>query len=141
MSLGNIGTPGQRGATITAISENGISTHIPHIGLYNTQLILAFLNTLYCDLTPEQERGLVRPDRPVYVIVWDNVSFHQTNIFREWFTSHEMIILEFPPPYSPFLNPIEEYFSALRWKVYNHQSQNQMFLLEAMNAACDQHHS
>ncbi|XP_016313101.1 uncharacterized protein LOC107666353 [Sinocyclocheilus anshuiensis] len=54
-------TPGQRGANITmcaAISENGVSTHIPHIGPYNTQLLLAFLNTLYRDLIPEQERGL-----------------------------------------------------------------------------------
>ncbi len=42
-------TPGQHGANITmcaAISENGESTHIPLIGPYNTQLLLAFLNTL-----------------------------------------------------------------------------------------------
>lgn len=51
-------TPGQRGANITmcaAISENGVRTHIPHIGPYNTQLLLAFLDTLYRDLIPEQE--------------------------------------------------------------------------------------
>ncbi len=105
-------TLGQRGANITmcaAISENGVSTHIPHIGSYNTQLLLAFLNTLYRDLIPEQERGLVRPHVP-YVVVWDNVSFHRINIVRDWFAAHERITVEFLPPYSPFLNPIEEFF-------------------------------
>nr|XP_023660024.1 uncharacterized protein LOC111839919 [Paramormyrops kingsleyae] len=135
-----INTPGQRGANITmcaAISENGVSTHIPHIGPYNTQLLLAFLNALYRDLIPEQERGVVRPHLPNYVVVWDNVSFHRTNSVRDWFAAHERITVEFLPPYSPFLNPIEEFFSAWRWKVYDHRPQNQMSLLDAMNAACE----
>ena len=42
----------------------------------------------------------------------------------------------FLPPYSPFLNPIEELFSAWRWKVYDHQPHDQMSLLEAMDAGC-----
>ncbi len=132
--------PGQRGANITmcaAISENGVSTHIPHIGSYNTQLLLAFLNTLYRDLNPEQETGLVRPHLPNYVVVWDNVSFHRTYIVRDWFAAHKRITVEFLPPYSPFLNTIEEFFSAWRWKVYDHRPQDQMSLLDAMNAACE----
>ncbi len=106
-------TPGQHGANITmcaAISENGVSTHIPHIGPYNTQLLLAFLNTLYRNLIPEQERALVTPHLPNYVVFWDNVSFHWTNIVRDWFAAHERITVEFLPPYSPYLNPIEEFF-------------------------------
>ncbi len=106
-------TPGQRGANITmcaAISENGVSAHIPHIGPYNTQLLLVFLNTLYSDLIPEQERGLVRPHLPNCVVVWDNVSFHWTDIVRDWFAAHERITVVFLPPYSPFLNPVEEFF-------------------------------
>ncbi len=82
------------------------STHWP----YNTQLLLVFLNTHYRDLIPEQERGLVRPHLPNYVIVWDNVSFHRTNIVRDWFAAHERITVVFLPPYSPFLNPVEEFF-------------------------------
>jgi hypothetical protein len=92
-----------------AVSENGVSTHIPHIGPYNTQLLLVFLNTLYRDLITEHERGLVRPDLTNYVIVWGNVSFHQTNIVREWFAAYERITAEFLPLYSPFLNPIKEF--------------------------------
>lgn len=43
----------------------------------------------------------------------------------------------FLPPYSPFLNPIEEYFSAWRWRVYEHRAQDQRSLLHALDAACE----
>ena len=46
---------------------------------------------------------------PVYVIVWDNVSFHHAVLIREWFTNNQRFIKVFLPPYSPFLNPIEEF--------------------------------
>ncbi|RXN10951.1 hypothetical protein ROHU_010722 [Labeo rohita] len=46
------------------------------------------------------------------------------------------IMMQFLPAYSPFLNPIEEFFSAWRWKVYDHRPYEQMPLLEAMNAGC-----
>jgi hypothetical protein len=42
----------------------------------------------------------------------------------------------FLPPYSPFLNPIEEIFSSWRWKVYDHHPHDQISLLDAMNAGC-----
>ncbi len=122
-------TPGQCG-------DNGVSAHIPYIGPYNTQLLLAFLNTLYRDLILEQERGLVRPHLSNYVVVWDNVSFHRTNIVRDWFAAHERITVEFLPPYSPFINPIEEFFSVWR-KVCDNRPQDQMSLLGAMNAVCE----
>ncbi len=108
-----------------------------HIGPYNTQLLLAFLNTLYRDLIPKQERGLVRPHLPNYVVVWDNASFHRTNIVKDWFAALERMTVEFLPPYSPFLNPIEEFFSAWRWKVYDLRPQVQMSLLNGMDAACE----
>lgn len=108
-----------------AISENGVSTHIPNIGPYNTQKLLTFLDTLYRDLIPENEGGLIRHD------------FHHTNAIREWLAVHQRMLMVFLPPYSPFLNPIEEFFSAWRWKVYDHRPHNQMSLLAAMDAACD----
>nr|XP_024657137.1 mitogen-activated protein kinase kinase kinase kinase 5 [Maylandia zebra] len=33
------------------------------------------------------------------------------------------------PPYSPFLNPIEEFFSAWRWKVYDHHPHQQQLAI------------
>ncbi|KAI2652464.1 Protein FAM243A [Labeo rohita] len=85
---------------------------------------------------PDSRTRIVRPHLPNYVVVWDNVSF-RTNIVRDWFAAHERITVEFLPPYSPFLNPIEEFFSAWRWKVYDHRPQDQMSLLDTMNAACE----
>ncbi len=105
-----------------------------HIGPYNT---LAFLNTLYRDLIPKQERGLVRTHLPNYVVVWDNASFHRTNIVKDWFAALERMTVEFLPSYSPFLNPIEEFFSAWTWKVYDLRPQVQMSLLIGMDAACE----
>lgn len=52
--------PGQRGGNITmcaAISENGVATHIPSLGPYNTQKLLIFLDRLHFDLIPENERS------------------------------------------------------------------------------------
>lgn len=43
----------------------------------------------------------------------------------------------FLSPYSPFLKPIQELFSAWRWKVQDHRSQDQLSPLAAMDAACD----
>ena len=44
-----VDVPGQRGGNITmcaAISVNGVLTHIPMIGPYNTQRLVTFLDTL-----------------------------------------------------------------------------------------------
>ncbi|CAM4714342.1 unnamed protein product [Leuciscus chuanchicus] len=135
-----VDVPGQRGANITmcaAISERGVATHIPSLGPYNTQKLLNFLDHLYTDLIPENERGEEGPQLPHYVIVWDNVNFHRGPRIRTWFTTHPRMLMEFLPPYSPFLNPIEEFFSAWRWRVYEHQAQDQRALLHAMDAACE----
>lgn len=135
-----IDVPGQRGGNITmcaAISENGILTHIPHLGPYNTQHLLTFLDTLYRDIIPENERGLTGDHLNKHVVVCDNVRFHHSDVVRQWFAAHDRILVEYLPPYSPFLNPIEEFFSSWRWKVYDRHPHTQMALLVAMNAACD----
>lgn len=132
--------PGQRGGNISmcaAISENGVLTHIPRIGPYNTQHLLTFLETLYRTLIPDDERGPFRDDLPKYVVIWDNVRFHHSHAIRQWFATHYRMLMEFLPPYSPFLNPIEEFYSAWSWKVYDRQPHTQMTLLAAMDVACE----
>ncbi|KAI2665257.1 Insertion element IS630 uncharacterized 39 kDa protein [Labeo rohita] len=128
-----INVPGQRGGNITmcaAISQNGVVHHHATIGPYNTAHIIAFLDTLHDMLTVQ------RPEHTRYVIIWDNVSFHRAALVRNWFTDHPSFTALNLPPYSPFLNPIEEFFSAWRWKVYDRHPHQQVALLQAMEEAC-----
>uniref|UniRef100_A0A1A8IV12 DDE superfamily endonuclease n=1 Tax=Nothobranchius kuhntae TaxID=321403 RepID=A0A1A8IV12_NOTKU len=76
-------------------------------------------------------------NRTMYVVVWDNVSFHHSAVVRQCFAAHGRMLMEFLPPYTPFLNPTEEFFSSWRWKVYDRHPHTQMALLAAMDAACD----
>ncbi|KAI2645112.1 Translation initiation factor IF-2 [Labeo rohita] len=115
-----INVPGQRGGNITmcaAISQNGVVHHHATLGPYNTAHIITFLDTLHDMLTNVQ-----RPEQTRYVIIWDNIT-HSS-------------LYSTSPPYSPFLNPIEEFFSAWRWKVYDRHPHQRMALLQAMEEAC-----
>ncbi|RXN33978.1 hypothetical protein ROHU_015236 [Labeo rohita] len=115
--------PGQRGANITMCAAS-------------SERLITFLDALKEILIPPEERGLLRPGMTLYVIIWDNVAFHHSRLVNEWFAAQPRIMMQFLPAYSPFLNPIEEFFSAWRWKVYDHRPYEQMPLLEAMNAGC-----
>ncbi|XP_044049674.1 uncharacterized protein LOC122875034 [Siniperca chuatsi] len=129
-----INVPGQRGGNITlcaAISQNGVVHHHATLGPYNTAHIITFLDTLHDMLTNVQ-----RPEQTRYVITWDNVSFHRAALVRNWFTDHSLFTVLNLPPYSPFLNPIEEFFSAWRWKVYDRHPHQCIALLQAMEEAC-----
>nr|XP_024659045.1 uncharacterized protein LOC112435148 [Maylandia zebra] len=130
-----VDVPGQRGANITmcaAIANAGLLLHKCQVGPYNTERLLAFLNDLHQRLVPEQ--GQEGENMRTFVITWDNVAFHHLQAITTWFEVHPRLVSLFLPPYSPFLNPIEEFFSAWRWKVYDHQPHDQMSLLEAMDA-------
>lgn len=132
-----VDVPGQRGANITmcaALSNDGVLLHKPLIGPYNTERLISFLDDLHNRLVPAEERGA--GNSPTFVVVWDNVAFHHSAAVTDWFAAHPRMLVLFLPPYSPFLNPIEEFFSAWRWKVYDHRPHDQMSLLDAMNAGC-----
>ncbi|KAL3996900.1 E74-like factor 3 [Sarotherodon galilaeus] len=126
-----IQVPGQRGGNISmcaAISEDGVVGCRPVLGSYNTEhLIGFFLNEL--------EQACQGEDI-VYVVVWDTVSFHHAQLVQQWFQTHPCFMTLYLPPYSPFLNPIEEFFSTWRWKVYDHHPHEHVSLLQAMCEAC-----
>ncbi|KAL4008732.1 hypothetical protein ACER0C_002584 [Sarotherodon galilaeus] len=89
------------------------------------------------DILLDRQQHHPGPAHHIYVIIWDNVRFHRTNQIREWFTTNSDHFLNVClPPYSPFLNPIEEFFSSLRWKVYDRQPYTRENLLRAMELAC-----
>jgi len=117
-----------------AISNAGSLLHKCQVGPYNTERLLAFLDDLHQRLVPEQDQE--GENRRTFVITWDNVAFHHSQAVTAWFEVHPRLICLFLPPYSPFLNPIEELFSTWRWKVYDHQPHDQLSLLEAMDAGC-----
>lgn len=54
----------------------------------------------------------------------------------QWFTACPKMVSPFLSPHSSFLNPTEEIFSSWRWKVDYHQPDEQMSLLDTMNAGC-----
>ncbi|KAI2665826.1 Insertion element IS630 uncharacterized 39 kDa protein [Labeo rohita] len=125
--------PGQRGGNITlcaAISLPGLLHHHAKLGPYNSQHILTFLDALHNIVVQN------RPDQPRFVVIWDNVSFHRAALVQAWFTNHNQFEVVYLPPYSPFLNPIEEFFSAWRWRVYDRQPHARMPLLQAMEQVC-----
>lgn len=129
--------PGQRGGNITmcaAMNHHGILHHHAHLGAYNTARLLAFLDGLHDLLIPPGRMDV--PHRIHYIVIWDNVSFHRAALVRGWFQDHPRFSTLFLPPYSPFLNPIEEFFSAWRWKVYERNPQGRVPLLQAMEEAC-----
>ncbi|XP_041118603.1 uncharacterized protein LOC121322555 [Polyodon spathula] len=132
-----VNVPGQRGGNITmctAVSQQGVLHHHANLGPYNTALLITFLDTLHGILIPAEQKG--GPEQPRYVVICDNVSFHRAALVRNWFIDHPQFIVLYLPPYFPFLNPIEEFFSAWRWKVYDHHPLPCMPLLQAMEDAC-----
>ncbi|KAJ8332376.1 hypothetical protein SKAU_G00425490 [Synaphobranchus kaupii] len=136
-----VDVPGQRGGNITmcaAIGQQGVIHHHAHLGPYNAALLIAFFDSLHNILITPQEEG---PEQPNYVIIWDNVSFHRAALVQDWFIAHPRFSGLFLPPYSPFLNPIEELFSAWRWKVYDRNPHERMTLLQAMEEACGDIHA
>lgn len=65
----------------------------------------------------------IRPERAsttlCYVVIWDSVSFHRVALVHDRFIDNLRSSNIFLPSYSTFLNPIEEFFSAQWWKVYD----------------------
>ncbi|XP_027008009.2 uncharacterized protein LOC113646166 [Tachysurus fulvidraco] len=127
-----VNVPGQRGGNITlcaAISVQGVLHHHATLGPYNTGQIIVFLDALHAVVQDKLQQ-------PRFVVIWDNVSFHRAALVLDWFTNHNNFTPLYLPPYSPFLNAIEELFSAWRWKVYDRQPHARMPLLQAMEEAC-----
>lgn len=70
-----------------------------------------------------------------YVFILDNAAFHKTDIIRDFLRKYEShISVEYIPPYSPELNPIETC-----WKVTkNAVTKSQHFVsIEAMQEALE----
>ncbi|XP_049597162.1 uncharacterized protein [Syngnathus scovelli] len=129
--------PGRHRWNITmcaAITHHGVIHRHAAFGPYNTAHLITFLDDLHEKLIPPN--GVDGPEQLRYVVIWDNVSFHRAAAVRKWFSAHARFVVVNLPPYSPFLNPVDEFFLAWRWKVYERNPQARSTLLQAMEEAC-----
>ena len=102
-----ITVPSNRGRNISLLCaitfENGLIAHQIIRGSFNGELLANFItNILHPALQPHQN-----------IVVMDNAKFHHSPCVREAINqsglSHRYV-----PPYSPQLNPIEQYFSQIK---------------------------
>lgn len=102
-------------------------TRRPVFGSYNIEHLTAFLNEL------EQ------PCQGEYITLYrvGQCLFPPWELVREWFQAHPKLMTRCLPPYSPVLNPISEFISTWRWKVYDHHPHEHVTFLQAMDEVCN----
>lgn len=72
-----------------ATSTHGVLHHHATLGPYNAQHLLTFLSDLRDVVLGRKQQDHEQVENPVYVILWDNISFHHAVHIRKWFTSTE----------------------------------------------------
>ena len=92
-------------SVLMAIRHNGVICYEKRKGPFDSGAFVEFLQKMLPYLRPDS------------VIIMDNARIHHARIVKEFIQQNNMCV-EFLPPYSPMLNPIEEVFSLLKRK-YN----------------------
>ena len=106
---------GQRHHILPAYTQDGILLARIYQGSTDSDVFEDFLGELlqWCGRWPQ----------PKSVLVMDNASFHRSHRVEE-LCAEAGVILMYLPPYSPDLNPIEEFFAELKafirrnWRVH-----------------------
>ena len=102
--------PANRGTNISCMCVIGIQGVIAYdtkIGAYNKESFIEFL---------EQKLKNYIISHPNTILIMDNARFHHANIVMSYARDNNFNI-KFLTPYSPQLNPIEEFFSMLKSKI------------------------
>jgi len=71
-------------------------------GYCNTEVVLCWVNEM-----------LIPALNPGDVVIWDNATFHKSRKLAQAFEEAGISLL-FLPPYSPDLNPIEQFWAWLK---------------------------
>ena len=121
-----IDVPGQCGGNITLCAAIS-NTH----GVLHSHANLEPYNTAYTSMNDADHQ------RNRYDVVWDNMSFHHAAPVQNLFVDHPPFLVQYLQP-SLFLNLIEEFFSAWRWKVFDRQPFVHMPLVQAVEESCDE---
>jgi transposase len=88
-------------------------------GYCNTDVILTWVEN---ELLPALNAGMA--------VIWDNATFHKSSKIKALIESVGCKLI-FLPPYSPDLNPIEQYWSALKARL-RRLRKNGMTITEAL---------
>jgi transposase len=121
--------PGLRNRNISVccvMSKNGVLYHKKQTLPFNRQSFAEFLDEV---LAKFRELGLQNR-----IFVMDNVPFHKCMEIREKLITAGHT-LKFLPPYSPFLNPIENLFSQWKQLVRSRNSRDEQELFHAIDAS------
>lgn len=96
---------GRRLQILPAYTQDGVMHFRVFEGSTDAEIFKDFIKELlpYCGRWPE----------PKSVLVMDNVSFHRSEEIRQWCEEAGVVVKD-QCPYSPDLNPIEEYFGELK---------------------------
>jgi transposase len=109
-----------------AISRHGTFLYKKQDRPFNTETFSEFIDELLVKFDVEKISNAV--------LVLDNVQFHKSQVVRAKVeeSSHELAFL---PPYSPFLNPIENMFSQWKDKVGRGCPNNEEELLSLIDSS------
>lgn len=103
-----------------AITKNGIIKETHRDAAFDTDSFTLFIDELRAEI---EQKGMTK-----VAIIMDNVPFHKSTIIRTKIEEKSHMLL-FLPPYSPFLNPIENSFSKIKQHVRQARPTDQRGLL------------
>jgi len=111
------------------MSVNGILKYQVENRAFNSDIFLKYMQNLCDTLKEKNMKGCV--------IVMDNVPFHKCKNIREFveLNGHMIMLL---PPYSPFLNPIENLFSKWKGFLKSAQCSSEEDLLRAIHSGVEE---
>jgi len=117
-----------RTSIIAGLNEGKPLAPLYFQGYCNTEVVLSWMKEV---LIPELKPGMT--------VIWDNASFHQSSEFKAVIESAECTLL-FLPPYSPDLNPIEQWWSALKARIRRLRKHVKMTIAEALDSLLGENH-
>lgn len=123
--------PGKRTARTSIIA--GLNQKKPIAPMYfdgycNTQVVLAWL-----------EAVLLPVLAPGQTVIWDNARFHQSPELRDLIESAGCRLI-YLPVYSPDLNPIEQWWSALKARIRRLRKWANLTIVEALEYVFKENH-
>lgn len=118
----------QNYSVAAAMTAAGLLHYRATKGAYNTELFMSFIDELVTALAAEHVDGAI--------VVMDNVAFHKATVIRNSLAAfgHSVVFL---PPYSPFLNPIEEFFAKWKHHVRRGAPRNERELYRAIESSSE----